>query len=210
MICPKCGRQIGWYIDGLFRPAASKKICSSCGAELELLNGNLGLLANSVFLAIGLLIIWLSDIPYMWLWISLLGVGCWLLLPVWTKMFARLVVWSYSGEQQTKAKWLAAESTASTIMMTAWVFYMVFILVVPYGQIVSEFKPFDDGTWEKLEQFSEMIKDRFLSTRGIIELGFGILSFSLCQVNMARRMLLRRETVASKLEQQDIIRNKGG
>ncbi len=209
MICPRCGRRMDWYIDGLIRPGASRKICPSCGAELELLNGSTGLLVNSILLAIGFLIIWLSEIPYMWLWIGLLGVGCWLLLPVWTKMFAKLVVWSYTEEQQAKAKWLAAESAASTIAMAAWVLYMVLILVIPYGRVISEFNPLDEKAWDKMEQFAEMAKDRFASTRGIIELGLGILSFCWCQVNMTRRMLLRRRAVASRLQQSGEMENTG-
>jgi hypothetical protein len=210
MICPECGKRMDWYIDGLIRPGASNRTCPSCEAKLELLNGNAGLIINSILLAVGLLGIWFGELPFMWLWISLLGIGCWLLLPVWTKMFARLVVSSYTREQQAKARRLAAESTASTITMAAWVLYMVVTLVVPYGQILSGFDSLDNESWDKMEQFAEMAKDRFASTRGMIELGLGILSFSWCQINVTRRMLLRRKAVASKLQQQDIIRNKGG
>lgn len=203
MDCPKCGRRMGWYIDGLIRPAASTRVCPSCGAKLELLNSNRGLIINSILAAGGLLAVWFRQPPWMWLWISLIGLGYWLLLPVWTKMFGRLAVSSYSREQQVKARWLAAESFASTIMMGAWVFYMVCTLIIPYGQIISAFGSLDDKAWARMEQFTEMVRTRFVSPRGLIELGFGIVSFSWCRMNIRRRMLLRRKAVADKLTRQE-------
>ena len=210
MDCPKCGRAMRWYVDGLIRPAASTRMCPSCGAKLELLNGNVGLVINSILLGGGLLGIWLGEIRYMWLWIGLLAIGCWLLLPVWAKLFGSLMIWSYRAEQEGKARWLAAESTASTIMMAAWVFYMVVTLVVPYSRIISEFDVNMDQAFKRMEEFTQIVKERIVSLRGMIELGAGIVSFWWCQTSITRRRLLSRQAAAGRVKQQGETGKHGG
>ncbi|MFA5424075.1 MAG: TFIIB-type zinc ribbon-containing protein [Phycisphaerae bacterium] len=209
MFCPKCSTQMGWYIDGLIRPGAGERICPSCGAVLEILNGNTGLLINGILFAAGLLVVWLRDLPYIWLWVALLSIGCWLLLPVWTKLFAVLEVSSYTNAQQEKARRLEAEYLVCKITMAAWVIYMAFSLIIPYGQIISELSSADAESWNKVEYLTQALKGRFASTRGLIEIAIGMLSFAWWQLNIARRTLFRRTVVADKLRQPDKMQNTG-
>ena len=202
MNCPKCGKQMGWYVSGLIRPGAGSRTCPWCQTRLELLHGNLGLLINSILLAGGLFAVYFYELSFQWVWFCLLGIAFWLLLPVWMKMFGQLIVSSYTREQQIKAMWLDAENFASTITMAAWVLYMVLTLIIPYGQIISGFGSLDDKAWDKAEEFTEIVKERILSLRGIIELGAGILSGIWCRVSIYRRMRLRRQSIAEKLERE--------
>lgn len=202
MECPKCGKWMDWYISGLIRPGAGSRTCPWCQTRLELLHGNLGLFINSILLAGGLFVMYFYELSFQWAWVCLLGVGCWLLLPVWTKLFGKLIVSSYTRQQQIKARWLAAESFASTITMAAWVLYMVLTLIIPYGQIISGFESLDDKTWDRVEEFTEVVRERILSLRGMIELGAGILSGLWCRVSIYRRMHLRKQSIAGKLERE--------
>jgi hypothetical protein len=202
MICPKCGRRMSWYIDGLIRPGIGSRICPWCQTKLELLHGNYGLFFASILLAGGLFVVYFFELPFQWVWVCLLGVVFWLLMPVWMRIFGKLIVSSYTREQQIKAMWLDAEIFASTITMAAWVLYMVLTLIIPYARIISEFNPNVDQSWQNVEDYTEAVKDRILSTRGIIELGVGILSLIWCRVNILRRMYLRKQSIEDKLGHQ--------
>ena len=199
MDCPKCGRRMSWYVDGLIRPGAGTRTCPWCQTKLEVLNGHAGIMVNSVLLAAGFILVFLYQLPLTLLWLCLTGIGCWLLLPVWTKLFGKPVIWSYSGEQEAKAKWLAAESFASTITMAGWVLYMAITLLLPYGRILSELDSLDNETWKRMEEFTEMLQNRLFSTRGAIEIGVGILSFLWCQITLSMRALHRQRSVEDKI-----------
>ena len=202
MKCPKCGKQMSWYMNGLIRPGIGSRTCPWCQTRLELLRGSSGLIINSILLAGGLFVVYSYVSSFQWFWVCLLGIGFWLLMPVWQKIFGKLIVSSYTREQQIKAMWLDAESFASTITMAAWVLYMVLVIIIPYGQIIQGLGSLDDEVWDKIEKFSEEIRHRFLTTRGIIEFGAGLLSFTWCQISIYRRMHLRKQSIAGKLERE--------
>jgi hypothetical protein len=154
---------------------------------------------NSVLLAAGLILVLLYQLPWTVLWLCLIGIGCWLLLPVWTRLLGRLVIWSYSGEQEAKAKRLAAESFASTVTMAGWVVYMAVAFLLPYGRILSNFDPLVDQTWERIDDYGQMLRERLLSTRGTIEIGAGFASFLWCQISLGMQNQHRKQSIESRI-----------
>jgi hypothetical protein len=193
---------MNWYIGGLIRPGMGSRTCPYCLTRLELLNGFLGLVINSILLAGGLFAVYFYELPFQWLWFCLLGIVFWLMLPIWMKMFGKLIVSSYTKEQHIKAMWLEAEIFASTITMAVWVLYVILTLIIPYAKIISEFDSDMDQMVKNMDIFSETVRARILSSRGALELFVGIVSLLWCRVSVYRRMNLRRQSIAGKLQRE--------
>jgi hypothetical protein len=63
MNCPKCGRRMNWYVDGLIRPGSGARICPGCMMKLEVQNGYTGIMINSVLLAAGFVLVFWYQVP---------------------------------------------------------------------------------------------------------------------------------------------------
>ena len=194
MVCPKCREKLSWYVDGLLRPSTSSRVCPGCGAKLELLNSGIGIVVNSVLIATGSVYLWMKQVPYAWLWVMMLFVFCWLATPVWVRSFGRVVVSSYTKEQEARARRLAMESTATTIALAGWVFYMALtVVVLPYYCLMAELEIDGDLLRKPFGGDAESVRGRFLGPRGIIELTIGAVSLGANRANARRRSRLRAE-----------------
>ena len=87
------------------------------------------------------------------------------------------------------------EQTAATIVVAGWTLYMVLTLLMPYARIIGEFDFDNEQTWEAMQEYGQMVRERLVSLRGMIELAIGFGSISWTRVNAWRKAKLRGQKV---------------
>jgi len=192
--CPECDKTIRFFWDGLLRPAYTSLRCPFCNVRLELVNaGRCHFLSGIIFAAV-LVLLFVMQLPFIWLWIILLGPLCWFLniLIVW--LLGRWRVWSYELSEIAKLRWLSAANAISTIIAGIWVLFMVKTLLLPYWKMVVDFDLLDERIDEIVEHYKELF-----SVRGVIGIIIGILSVSISGTTSFIKGGLRKRAIEKSL-----------
>lgn len=205
MICPKCGRRMDWYIDGLVRPGFNSRYCIGCNSRLELINSWLPYSATGLLFVLALLFVIMTEAKHLWAWMILLGVACWLVNPIFVRLLGRWGVYNYTQAEITKANLLNAVNTVSTLIAAVFVVHLIMMLILPYWRIIDQLSQMDDKAFEAIEQYSKTFEPA-----KIIGLTVGVISMGTSGATSFMRHSLRRESLDRRLrQQQDIIKNQG-
>ena len=195
MKCSNCGEKIGWWWEGLVRPAFNSRICPACRVKLELLNPGFCHFINGIIFAVILVYIMFEGFPYMWLWVTLLGGFCWLIRPVIIRIFGRWVVWPYGEMETAKLQLLAAVNAVSTIIAGIWVAYMAVMVFMPYWKLLGDFNFSDDQLAEVIEGYKKIF-----SVRGIVGIIIGVVSLISATSTSAIKGKLRAKAIGELLK----------
>lgn len=194
--CPKCGKTGHSFWEGFLRPTYSSVKCPFCEVRLELLNaGRCHFISGIIFAAI-LVFLFVMQLPLMWAWVILSGFLCWFLDVFIVWLFGRWWVWSYEISESAKLRWLSAANTVSTIIVGIWVFYMAWMLLLPYWKMVADFDLLDERIDEMIEHYKKLF-----SVQGIIGIIIGILSVATSGTTGLIKGKLRRRAVERSLSQ---------
>jgi hypothetical protein len=194
--CPICGKTGHSFWEGFLRPTYSSLRCPSCNKRLELVNAGRCHFISGIISAAILVFIFFMQLPFLWVWVILLGFLCWFLdvLIVW--LLGRWRVWSYELSELVKLRWLSAANTISTIIVGVWVFYMAWTLLLPYWKMIGNFDLMDDQIDEMVEHYKELF-----SVQGIIGIIIGIVSIMTSGTTGLIKGRLRRRAVEKSLSQ---------
>lgn len=196
--CPVCGVKFSSYLMGLLRPTYGSVNCSDCYSRLELLNPGRCHFLTGIIFALALIWFVLSEVSYLWLWMTLAGIACWLLNPLIVGLFGKWGPWSYRAEDAAKVQLLGATQAVSTILAGIWVCYMAKVLLLPYYQLVSNFDFADQQITEAIEHYKGLF-----GGRGVIGLIIGFISVSTLTTTSVLRGGLRKRAIESKLSEAD-------
>jgi hypothetical protein len=196
--CPICRTRFSSYLEGLARPAYSGVYCTSCGKRLELLNAGICHFISGIIFAVALVLLFFSEMSYLWLWVLLVAALCWLLNPIIVWLFGKWWLWSYRAADAAKVQLLAATQAISTIIAGIWVCYMIKVLLWPYYELLGSSDFFSERAAEFVERQRQL-----LSPRNIIGLVVGIISLGTSTTTSLWRRELRRRGVESKLNLPD-------
>jgi phosphoglycerol transferase MdoB-like AlkP superfamily enzyme len=204
MVCPKCGRQMDWYIDGLVRPGFNSRYCMGCKSRLELVNPSTPYMATGLIFVLILFGLVMGQAPHLWLWLILLGLVFWLVNPVFIRLLGRWAVYDYTQAEISKANLINAVNTISTLITAVWVGYLIMILILPYWKIVGLLAQMDDRAFEAAQEYAQILKPaRFFA------IAAGVISIGLSGSTSFMRYSLRKESFNRKLKQQGEVESKG-
>ncbi len=192
--CPICRTKFSSYLAGLARPAYGSVYCSGCGKRLELLNAGVCHFISGIIFAVALVLLFFSEVSYLWFWVLLVAALCWLLNPIIVWIFGKWWLWSYRAADAAKVQLLAATQTISTIIAAVWVCYMIKVLLWPYYELVGNAEILE----EHVAEFVEQQKNLF-NPRNIIGWAIGVISLGASTTTSLWRGQLRRRGVESKL-----------
>jgi hypothetical protein len=204
MICPKCGRRMSWYVDGLVRPGFNSRYCIGCNSRLELVNPSAPYMAAGLIFVLILFGLIMGQVSHLWLWLILLGVAFWLVNPVFIRLLGRWAVYDYSQAEISKANLLNAVNTISTLITAVWVGHLIMTLFLPYWKTIELLAQMDDKAFEAAEQYAEILRPS-----GIIGIAVGVISLSTSGTTSVMRYSLRKQSLKRKLAQQDETENQG-
>ena len=195
MNCPKCGRQMDWYIDGLVRPGLNSRYCTGCKSRLELVNPSTPYIAAGLLFVLILLGLVMGQVPYLWLWLILLGVVFWLLNPVFIRLLGRWTVYDYTLAEISKANLINAVNTISTLITAVWVVHLIMILYLPYWKIIGQMTEINDEAFDALEQYTQVFRPaRFIA------IAVGVISMGISGTTSVMRYNLRQDIIRRRLE----------
>jgi hypothetical protein len=197
MECPKCGKQMSWYVDGLIRPGFNSRYCIGCNSRLELVNSWLPYLATGLLFALGLLFVVMGEVSHLWAWLILLGVVCWLVNPIFVRLLGNWAVYDYTQAEISKANLLNAVNTISTLITAVLVGHLIMILLLPYWRILEQLSQMDNKAFGAMEEYVQILKPA-----RIIGFVVGIISMGTSGTTSFMRHSLRRESLNRRLEQQ--------
>ena len=197
MNCPKCGKQMSWYVDGLIRPGFNSRYCIGCNSRLELVNSWLPYLATGLLFALGLLFVVMGEVSHLWAWLILLGVVCWLVNPIFVRLLGNWAVYDYTQAEISKANLLNAVNTISTLITAVLVGHLIMILLLPYWRILEQLSQMDNKAFGAMEEYVQILKPA-----RIIGFVVGIISMGTSGTTSFMRHSLRRESLNRRLEQQ--------
>lgn len=203
MNCPKCGKQMSWYIDGLIRPGFSSRYCIGCNNRLELINSWLPYSATGILFALALLFLIMTGAKHLWAWMILLGVVSWLVNPIFVRLFGRWGVYNYTQSEVTKANLLNAVNTVSTLIAAVFVVHLIMILILPYWRIIDQLSQLDDKAFAAMQEYTKMFEPA-----KIIGLTVGVISMGTSGATSFMRHSLRRESLDRRLEKQSELPNE--
>ncbi len=204
MDCPKCGRRMDWYIDGLIRPGFNSRYCIGCNSRLELVNPSTPYTASGLIFVLALFGLVIGQVPYLWLWLILLAVFFWLVNPLFVKLLGRWAVYDYTQAELSRANLLNAVNTVSTLITAVWVGYLIMILVLPYWKIIGLLAEMDDKAFEAAQQYAQVFKPA-----RIIAMVVGVISAGASGTTSFMRYSLRKESLNRKLKQQGEMESEG-
>lgn len=192
--CPKCGKTMRFFLEGLLRPTYTNLRCPFCNVQLELINAGLCHFLSGIIFAVALVLLFLIQPPFIWLWIILLGLLCWFLNIFIVWLLGQWRVWSYGLSELSKLRLLSAANAISTIIAGVWVFFMARMLLLPYWKIVANFDLMDEQIVEMVEHYKKLF-----SVQGIIGLIIGILSIATSGTTSFIKGGLRRRAIEKSL-----------
>ncbi len=194
VICLKCSKRINFLLERFLRPIYANLRCPFCEARLELVNAGLCHFLSGIIFAAALVLLFLKGVPFLWIWIILLGILCWFLdiFIVW--LLGRWEVWSYEVSELSKLELLSAASAVSTIIAAVWVFFMIRTVLLPYYNLLANFDLREDQIGETVEYYKELF-----SVRGIIGIIIGVLSLSVSGTTGYMKGKFRRQAIEKSL-----------
>ena len=114
--CPKCGKMMHSFLEGLLRPTYTNLKCPFCNVRLELVNAGLCHFLSGIIFAAVLVLLFVMQLPFIWVWVILLGLLCWFLNVFVVWLLGRWRIWSYELSELSKLKLLSAANAISTII----------------------------------------------------------------------------------------------
>ncbi|MGD9109530.1 MAG: hypothetical protein PVG93_01190 [Phycisphaerales bacterium] len=184
--CPMCGKKFGSYLMGLARPAYGSVFCSNCNQRLELLNPGICHFIGGVIFAVLLIGIVIMSVPYLWLWVMVIGLFCWLLNPVIVWLLGSWGIWSYDIAKAARLRFLAAAQAVSAIVAGVTALYIAFYLLGPYWRLLTNIEAGESQLADSVEEYK-----RIFSFEGIIGLTIGFISVATATTTKAMRKALR-------------------
>ena len=197
MNCPKCGRQMSWYIDGLVRPGFNSRYCIGCKSRLELVNPSVPYIVSGILFVLILFGLVMGQVPHLWLWLILLGIALWLVNPVFIRLLGRWDVYDYTQAEISKADLLNAVNTVSTLVTAVWVGHLIMILMLPYWRIIDQLSQMDDRAFAAIEEYSRMFRPA-----QIIGFTIGVISMGTSGTTSVMRYSLRKQSLNRAFAQQ--------
>jgi hypothetical protein len=183
-----------FFLEGLLRPTYANLRCPFCNVRLELVNaGRCHFLSGIIFAAV-LVLLFVMQLPFMWVWVILLGLLCWFLSIFIVWLLGRWGVWSYELSELSKLRWLSSANAISTIIAGVWVLFMTKTLLLPYWKMIVEFDLLDERIDEMVEHYKELF-----SVRGVIGIIIGILSVAISGTTSFIKGGLRRRAIEKSL-----------
>jgi len=192
--CPKCGKTMRFFLEGLLRPTYTNLRCPFCNVQLELINAGLCHFLSGIIFAAALVSLFVMQPPFIWVWVILLGLLCWFLNIFIVWLLGRWRVWSYELSELSKLRLLSTANAISTIIAGVWVLFMARMLLLPYWKIVAGFDLMDDQIGEMVEHYKELF-----SVQGVIGIIIGILSVAVSGTTSFMKGGLRRRAIEKSL-----------
>jgi len=205
MVCPKCGRRMDWYIDGLVRPGFNSRYCIGCKSRLELVNPSTPYMAAGLIFVLILFGLVMGQVSHLWLWLILMGIAFWLVNPVFIRLLGRWAVYDYTQSELSKANLLNAVNTVSTLITTVWVGHLIMILALPYWNIIGLLAEMDDRAFEAAQQYAQVFRPA-----RIIAMVVGVISAGTSGTTSVMRYSLRKQSLNRALAQQGGMESRGG
>ena len=194
--CPKCGKMMHSFLEGLLRPTYTNLKCPFCNVRLELVNAGLCHFLSGIIFAAVLVLLFVMQLPFIWVWVILLGLLCWFLNVFVVWLLGRWRIWSYEFSELSKLKLLSAANAISTIIAGVWVFFMAKTFLLPYWKLIADFDLMDERMAEMVEHYKKLF-----SVQGIIGLVIGILSVGVLGTTRFIKGGLRRRAIEKSLSQ---------
>ena len=192
--CPKCGKTMRSFLEGLLRPTYANLRCPFCNVQLELVNAGLCHFLSGIIFAAALVLLFVMQPPFIWLWVILLGLLCWFLNIFIVWLLGRWGVWSYELSELSKLRLLSVANAISTIIVGVWVLFMARILLLPYWRMVANFDLMDEQIGEMVEHYKKPF-----SVQGVIGIIIGILSVAVSGTTSFIKGGLRRRAIEKSL-----------
>ena len=192
--CPKCGKTMRFFLEGLLGPTYTNLRCPFCNVQLELVNAGLCHFLSGIIFAAALVSLFVMQPSFIWVWVILLGLLCWFLNIFIVWLLGRWRVWSYELSELSKLRLLSAANAISTIIAGVWVLFMVRMLLLPYWKIVAGFDLMDDQIDEMVEHYKELF-----SVQGVIGIIIGILSVAVSGTTSFMKGELRKRAIEKSL-----------
>lgn len=194
--CPKCGKKVSSFLDKLFRPVHTTVQCPFCRLHLELINAGLCHFISGIIFAAFLVLLFVIQPHFLWVWVILLGIACWFLDVFVVCLLGRWGIWSYALAESSKLRLLSAVNAVSTIVAAVWAFFMVKTILMPYYDLLTNFDLANDQMAETVEHYKEIF-----SVRGIIGMVIGLLSLATSGITGFIRGRMSRLALQKSLSQ---------
>ena len=192
--CPKCGKMMRFFLERLLRPANTDLRCPFCNVRLELVNAGRCHFLSGIIFAAALVFLFVMQLPFIWVWIIMLGILCWFLNIFIIWLLGRWEVWSYELSELSKLRWLSAANSVSTIIAGVWVFFMIKTLLLPYWKMIADFDLMDERIGEIVENYKGLF-----SVQGVIGIMIGVISVGVSKTTSLIKGKLRRQAIEKSM-----------